>query len=63
MLQKLGINCNLPTAIRHGPTEFGGIALLDLRTELGIETIKYLRNAVYSQSATGLLILLLLKHL
>ena len=63
MLQKLGINRNLPTAIRHGPTEFGGMALLDLRTELGIETIKYLRNAVYAQSATGLLIILTLKHL
>ncbi len=63
MLQNLGINRNLPTAIRHCPTEFGGIALLDLQTELGIKTIKYLRNAVYSQSATGSLILSLLKHL
>jgi hypothetical protein len=63
ILQKLGVNRNLPTAIRHGPSEFGGLALLDLRTELGIETIKYLRNAVYSQSASGDLIIATLKHL
>ena len=63
MLQKLGINRNLPTAIRHGPIEFGGIALTDLRTELGISTIKYLRNAIYTQSSTGTLFLATLKHL
>ena len=48
---------------RHGPIEFGGIALTGLRTELGISAIKYLRNAIYTQSATGTLILATLKHL
>ena len=62
-VEKMGINRNLPTAIRHGPIEFGGIALMDIRTELGIATIKYLRNAVYSQSAAETLILSTLKHL
>jgi hypothetical protein len=61
IVQKLGINRNLPVAIRHGP--IGGLALTDLRTELGIETLKYLRNAIYSQTAAGNMILATLKHL
>jgi hypothetical protein len=31
MLQRLGFSSKLPTAIRHGPTELGGLGLLDLR--------------------------------
>lgn len=61
--QKLGINRNLPTAIRHGPVEMGGMALTDLRTEMGIEIIKYLRNALFSKSASTTLILTSLKYL
>jgi hypothetical protein len=57
ILQKLGINRNLPTPIRHGPTMLGGMELFDIRTEAGIEAIKYMRNAVYSQSDAGKLIL------
>ena len=37
MLQKLGVSSKIPTAIRHGPIDMGGIALMDLRTEVGIE--------------------------
>ena len=40
MLQKLGVACTLPTKIRHGPSEMGGLALMDLQTESGIESIK-----------------------
>ena len=58
ILQKLHINKNLPTSIRHGPTTFGGMELFDVRTEAGIEAIKYMRNAVYSQSEAGKLILI-----
>ena len=63
IVQKLGINCNLPVAIRHGPIELGGLALTDLRTELGIESLKYLRNSIYCQTAAGDTILATLKHL
>lgn len=42
MLQKMHVHGNLPTSIRHGPLEMGGLALYDLRTEAGIEAIKYL---------------------
>ena len=37
MLQKLGYSSKLPTATCHGPKELGGLDLLDLRTELGIQ--------------------------
>ena len=63
IVQKLGINCNLPVAIRHGPIELGGLSLTDLRTELGIETLKYLRNSIYCQTAAGDTIQATLKHL
>jgi hypothetical protein len=63
LVQKLGLNRNLPVAIRHGPIELGGLALTDLRTELGIKVIKYFRNAIYSKSAAGDLILATLKYL
>ena len=39
MLQKLHVQSTIPTAIRHGPPELGGLALYDLRTEAGIEAV------------------------
>ena len=56
MLQKLGISSKLPTAIRHCPIDMGGVALMDLRTETGIEAIKLLRNNVYANSEVGKLL-------
>ena len=53
IVQRLGFNRHLPTAIRFGPVELGGLGLYDLRTEGGIEMIKYFRNAIYTQSAVG----------
>ena len=34
-----------------------GLDIYDLRTDVGIESIKYMRNAIYSDSAAGRLIL------
>ena len=62
MLQKLGYSSKLPTAIRHGPRELGGLDLLDLRTELGISNLKYMRDAVYKGTKAGKLILLNAKY-
>jgi hypothetical protein len=42
MLQRLGASSTTPTVIRHGSTDFAGLDLADLRTELGIEMIKSL---------------------
>ena len=62
ILQKLGYSSKLPTAIRHGPVELGGLALIDLRTELGISNIKYTQNAIHSNSESGKLMLLNIKY-
>jgi hypothetical protein len=60
-LNKMGASRTTPTAIRHGPLELGGLNLMDLRTEVGISNIRFLRNAVYTDSEAGRLILLSLK--
>ena len=62
MLKHLGIQSTIPTAIRHGPVEFGGLGLYDLRTEAGIEALKFLRDSVYSGSENGKLILMNLQY-
>ena len=61
ILQRLGFSSKTPTAIRHGPKEMGGIGLMDIRTECGIEMIKYFRNSVYSDNQVGRLLLLQLQ--
>jgi len=61
-LNKLGASKNTPTAIRHGPKEYGGMNLTDLRTELGISNIKFFRQAIYSNSEAGKLLLISLKY-
>ena len=61
ILQKLHVNRHLPTSIRHGPSEMGGLDLYDLRTEAGLEAIKFFRNAIYSESENGKLLRLSLE--
>ena len=62
MLQQMHVNSNLATAIRHGSMELGGLGLYDLRTEVGIEALKFLRNSTYSDSEPGNLIRLNLQY-
>ena len=62
ILQKLNIQSTIPTSIRHGPRELGGIALYDLRTEAGIESLKFFRDALYNNSENGKLIRLNLQY-
>jgi hypothetical protein len=62
ILQKLHISSTIPTSLRHGPIELGGLGLYDLRTEAGIEAIKFLRNSLYSDSEAGNLIRLNLQY-
>jgi hypothetical protein len=61
ILQRIGFSSKTPTAVRHGPRSMGGIGLIDLRTEGGIEMIKFFRHAVYSDSQVGRLLLLQLQ--
>ena len=62
MLQKLNVSSTIPAAIRHGPVELGGLALYDLRTEAGLEAVKFFRNAIYSDSETGNLLRINLQY-
>jgi hypothetical protein len=63
IVQKLGMSSKLPTAVRHGPVSMGGLGLMDLRTEGGIEMLKYFRHQVYRQTEVGELLVLQLKSL
>jgi hypothetical protein len=63
IVQKLGMSSKLPTAVRHGPISMGGLGLMDLRTECGIEMLKYFRNHVYRQTEVGELLVIQLKTL
>ena len=49
-------------AIRHGPYELSGVNLPDLRTELAISNLKFLRQAIYNGTEAGKLILLSIKY-
>jgi hypothetical protein len=62
MLNKLGHSSKLATEIRHGPIEMGGLALIDLRTKVGISQIKYMRDAIFSNSEPEKLIIMSLKY-
>ena len=62
MLQKMGYSSKIPTAIRHGPIELGGLGLYDLRTEAGLEALKFFRNSIYENSETGSLLTIDLEH-
>lgn len=61
-MQKLGASRATPAAIRHGPTELGGLNLLDMRTELGICQLRFFRQAIYSNSECGKLLLISVKY-
>jgi ribonuclease HI len=61
-LQKLGASKTTPTVLRHGPSVFGGLNLVDLRTEVGISQIRFFRHAIYSGSEAGKLLLISLKY-
>ncbi|KAI2493732.1 hypothetical protein MHU86_20802 [Fragilaria crotonensis] len=58
IVQRLGFSSKLATAVRYGPVSMGGLDLLDLRTECGIEMIKYFRHEVYGNTKVGQLLLL-----
>ena len=62
VFQKQGYSSKTPTAIRHDPTELGGLALIDLRTELCISNLKYMRDSIFSGSETGNLMILSAKY-
>jgi hypothetical protein len=63
LLQKMGYSSNIPTVLCHGPIELGGLGLYDLRTEAGLEALKFFRNSIYENSETaGNLLRINLEH-
>jgi hypothetical protein len=62
VLQKFGMSSKTPAPIRHGPKDMGGLALYDIRTEMGIAQLKIIRNAVYNNTEVGKMILISLKY-
>ncbi|KAI2495163.1 hypothetical protein MHU86_19348 [Fragilaria crotonensis] len=61
IVQKLGLSSKLPVSVRHGPISMGGFGLMDLRTEGGIEMVKYFRHEVYGNTEVRKLLLLQLQ--
>ncbi|KAI2494260.1 hypothetical protein MHU86_20278 [Fragilaria crotonensis] len=62
MLQRMHVCSTIPTSIRHGPVELGGLGIYDLRTEAGLEALKFFRNAIYSDSEVGNLLRINLQY-
>ena len=62
MLQKMHFTSKFPTSLRHGPLKMGGLGLYDLRTEAGLEALKFFRNSIYAQSEAGNLLRLNMKY-
>ena len=56
ILKKWNVQSTIPTAIKHGPAEYGGLDIFDLRTEAGMEAINFLRDSVYTGSENGKLL-------
>ena len=56
------VQSTILTAIRHGLAEFGGLEIYDLRTEAGLEALKFFRDALYSGSENGKLLRLNLQY-
>ena len=61
IVQRLGFSSKMSKAIRHGPVSMGGLNLFDIRTECGIEMLKYFRHEVYGNTKVGQLLLLQLQ--
>ena len=61
VLQKMHISIKIPTAIRHGPIALGELDLYNMRTEIGAERLKLLRDSLFADSATGKYIMINLR--
>jgi hypothetical protein len=62
MLQCMHVSSTIPTSIWHGTIKLGGLGLYDLRTEAGVEALKFFRNSIYSQSENGKLLQMNLQY-
>jgi hypothetical protein len=47
LLLRQGFNRNFPRRIAHGPQAWGGLSILDIKTEGGLSQLKESRHAIY----------------
>jgi hypothetical protein len=52
-----GFNRHFPHRITHGPQAWGGLGILDIKTEGGLSQIKEFRHAIYGDSEPGKLMI------
>ena len=57
-----GLNRHFPRQITHGPQVWGGLGILDLKTEGGLSQIKEFCHALYGDSEPGKLVMYSLKY-
>ena len=62
LLIRKGFNCHFPRRITHGPQAWGGLGILDIKTEGGLSQIKEFRHALYGDSEPGKLMMYSLKY-
>jgi hypothetical protein len=62
LLIRKGFNRNFPRRITHGPLSWGGLGILDIKTEGGLSQIKELRHALYGDSEPNKLMMYSLKY-
>jgi hypothetical protein len=62
LLIRKGFNRHFPRRITHGPQAWGGLRILDIKTESGLSQIKEFRHALYWDSEPGKLMMHSLKY-
>ena len=62
ILNHMGYPRTLPKEVRHGPKSMGGVALLDIRTEYGIQVIQQFRDALFADGEVGKLMKISLQY-
>lgn len=62
-LSKMGINRTTATAVRHGPSRYGGMEVVNLETEQGVIHTKLLLSHLLKQDKVGQMLYTSLEHL
>ena len=62
LLIRKGFNGHFPRRITHGPQAWGGLGILDIKTEGSLSQITEFRHALYGDSEPGKLMMYSLKY-
>ena len=63
LLNKLGFNQHYPRAVVYGPHELGGLQLIDVRYEQGVQNTQSLLNYVGTSNPIGDYLMISIRHL